>query len=127
MQIVLDKNTCDDLDISQNVVGLRKSEEESQEYKEIALVSQNLITKKSSKNEEVVKLANYYIKKSSLNNLKNNNLINNINQSERDGMFKPVPFEKHDMLVKGDPQYVVDFVKEIFTDLRKSEVFKISV
>lgn len=115
---------------------------EVKEYHNLALVNDNLyqanknnskelpqFNKKSNSTEELVKIGNFYVKKNSLNipTTTNNNVsfTNKNSSSMNDSLVRKPGFsvlERCDRNVKEDPQYVVEFVKEIFINLKEVEV-----
>lgn len=118
------------------------------EYKDLTLANENVIKKmnkitqvknaelnntlntvyQSYSGEKLVKVGNYYIKQTSLNTSQNTiNPNNSFSQRSLNDSFKGNSsfyhlMEKCDREVREDPQYVVDYVREIYSGLRETEV-----
>ena len=102
--------------------------QELKEYKDLALANENNLHKRKTHTENLnlpvetmVKVGNFFVKKSLSTNQSIN--VSYVNKASLNESFKNKNgVDKYDREVQQDPQYVVDFVKEIFADLKDSEV-----
>ena len=108
---------------------------EVKEYQELSLANENLVKNNSVKlnaeeyiGEKVIKVGEYYVKQTSLISSNMNNYISypsQIHKNKSNSYLKvpgPGVLDKKDFEVKNNPQYVVDFVKDIFKCLQETEV-----
>ncbi len=75
----------------------------------------------------MIKIGNYYVKKSALAQLRdtNKNSQNETHASDARLLAKlkeDQEMEEYDQLVKNNPQFLTEYVKDIFLNLKKNEV-----
>jgi hypothetical protein len=92
---------------------------EKKEYLEL-----NLVGESKQEDVDLVKVGNYFVKKNSSIDIPQAQLRSSFIKKYIEG-GEVERFFKSDILVKDDPQYNVDYIRDIFKHLKESEVFLI--
>jgi hypothetical protein len=90
---------------------------EKKEYLEL-----NLVGESKQEDLDLVKVGNYFVKKNSSIDIPQAQLRSSFIKKYIEG-GEVERFFKSDILVKDDPQYNVDYIRDIFKHLKESEVF----
>jgi hypothetical protein len=90
---------------------------EKKEYLEL-----NLAGERKQEDDGLVKVGNYFVKKNSSIEIPQAQTRSNFIKNYIEG-GEVERLSKSDLLVKDDPQYNVDYIREIFKHLRETEVF----